>query len=246
MESWALLKHLHNYSPTPWLCVGDFNEIVEQSEKKWGALRREGQMEGFRKALEVGQLGDLGYSGPRFTWSNRRQDGTFTKKRLDRAVANLEWLSRFQYVVVQVLAAQASYHNPLLVEFSEYPAETLSNKRSFKFEACWTTDEEWKAVVQAEWDSYPPVGDPMQDVQNRLSLCQKALTRWSWKKFGNSHKQLKKKTKMLIKLQEKKSPAVIPEIKRLQEEIDGILEREDIRWKQRAKQNWYREGDRNT
>jgi hypothetical protein len=36
------------------------------------------------------------------------------------------------------------------------------------------------------------------------------------------------------------------EIKELQQEIDFLLEQEDIRWKQRAKQNWYRNGDRNT
>jgi hypothetical protein len=32
-ESWALLNHLRSFAPLPWLCVGDFNEITEQSEK---------------------------------------------------------------------------------------------------------------------------------------------------------------------------------------------------------------------
>jgi hypothetical protein len=32
-------------------------------------------------------------------------------------------------------------------------------------------------------------------------------------------------------------------IQRLQKEIDFILEQEDIKWKQRAKQNWYQKGD---
>jgi hypothetical protein len=35
-------------------------------------------------------------------------------------------------------------------------------------------------------------------------------------------------------------------IKLLQTEIDDILEREDTKWKQRAKQNWYRSRDQNT
>jgi hypothetical protein len=30
MESWALLKHLSQFQPLPWLCAGDFNEILEQ------------------------------------------------------------------------------------------------------------------------------------------------------------------------------------------------------------------------
>ncbi|XP_062145461.1 uncharacterized protein LOC133852722 [Alnus glutinosa] len=36
------------------------------------------------------------------------------------------------------------------------------------------------------------------------------------------------------------------EIKKVQNEISDMLEREDMRWKQRAKQNWYVNGDRNT
>jgi hypothetical protein len=66
-ESWALLRHLKTLLPLPWCCAGDFNEIVEQSEKEGGAFRRESQMVGFRDALEACGLCDLGFSGPRFT-----------------------------------------------------------------------------------------------------------------------------------------------------------------------------------
>jgi hypothetical protein len=36
------------------------------------------------------------------------------------------------------------------------------------------------------------------------------------------------------------------EIQTLQGDIDSILEQDDIKWKQRAKQIWYQSGDRNT
>ena len=35
-ESWDLLQSLHQQSSLPWLCTGDFNEIVKQSEKIGG------------------------------------------------------------------------------------------------------------------------------------------------------------------------------------------------------------------
>jgi hypothetical protein len=35
-------------------------------------------------------------------------------------------------------------------------------------------------------------------------------------------------------------------IKKLQDEIEILMKQEDLRWKQRAKQNWYQNGDRNT
>ncbi|GLT53218.1 hypothetical protein SLA2020_265040 [Shorea laevis] len=111
-ESWQLLSHLRHYSPQSWLCVGDFNEIVDRSEKVGGAHRSERQMEGFRKALAECQLGDLGYRGSRFTWSNCREAAQFTKERLDRATATRSWCEKFKYVEVMILAARRSDHKP--------------------------------------------------------------------------------------------------------------------------------------
>jgi hypothetical protein len=113
-------------------------------------------MDGFQEALEDYQLGDLGYLGPRFACSNRRQYGSFTKERLDRVVANLEWWSQFLVVSIHILAAKTSNHNPIFVEFFEQPAKPHFYKRSFKFEASWTTDEEWKDVVQSAWENCLP------------------------------------------------------------------------------------------
>ena len=36
-DLWKLLKHLHSRCLAPWLCFGDFNEIL-QSEEKQGRL----------------------------------------------------------------------------------------------------------------------------------------------------------------------------------------------------------------
>lgn len=116
-EAWGLLKHLKKFSPQPWLCVGDFNEIVDLSEK-WGvAGRSEGQKENFRQTIEDCHLSDLGLSGSKFTWSNAREDGGFTKERLDRALANLEWCEVFHEGEVQILAACSSDHKSVLVNF---------------------------------------------------------------------------------------------------------------------------------
>ena len=38
-ESWDLLHSLHGRNSLPWLCAGDFNKIVKQSEESRGHLR---------------------------------------------------------------------------------------------------------------------------------------------------------------------------------------------------------------
>jgi hypothetical protein len=220
-ESWILLKHLKDHAPTPWLCVGNFNEILDHLEKKEVVGRRESQMDGFCTTLEDCHLGDLGYTGSGFTWSNRRSDATFTKERLDRAVANSEWCTKFPVVTVMILAAHTSNHNPVCVQFSEQPMERQSYKRSFKFEDSWHTDEECKEIIKAAWENDLLGGMSMQDVQRRLSACHQDLSRWSWRKFSNVEEQVKIKTKQLAVLQSRECPALAAAISTLQVEIDG-------------------------
>lgn len=99
-ESWVLLNHLKTFLPLPWLCVGDFNEIVEQSEKEGATMRRESQMRGGLEMLWRRDLSDLGYIGPQFIWCNHIMDDSFTKERLDWGVANRDWCYRFPAVEV--------------------------------------------------------------------------------------------------------------------------------------------------
>jgi hypothetical protein len=61
-ESWDLLRHLATLSPLSWLCMGNFNEIIDDAEK-WGEARRaRAQMTAFQSTLETCRLADMGFS----------------------------------------------------------------------------------------------------------------------------------------------------------------------------------------
>lgn len=45
-------------------------------------------MENSQTTIELCRLFDLGHKGNYFIWSNKYEDDTFTKERLDRAIAN--------------------------------------------------------------------------------------------------------------------------------------------------------------
>jgi hypothetical protein len=47
-EAWDLLKELGQLSPTPWLCIGDFNEVLYMSKKWGGCGQPTSQMRNFK------------------------------------------------------------------------------------------------------------------------------------------------------------------------------------------------------
>ena len=45
-------------------------------------------MTAFREALTDCSLIDIGFTGPAFTWSNKRENNELVRARLDKCVAN--------------------------------------------------------------------------------------------------------------------------------------------------------------
>jgi hypothetical protein len=94
-EAWDLLRKLRRFQPIPWICIGDFNEVVGMDEKMGGSVRSENQIKNFQSVLTDCELADLGYRGPKYTWSNCQEGQALIKERLDRGVANLAWCDLF-------------------------------------------------------------------------------------------------------------------------------------------------------
>jgi hypothetical protein len=86
------------------------------------------------------------------------------------------------------------------------------------------TDEKCSNVINRAWADGGVVDNPVHNVRVKLEQCQSHLTCWSFRKFGNAEMQLKKKTKQLKTIQRIEDPYNWAEIKKLQDEIDFILE----------------------
>jgi hypothetical protein len=72
-------------------------------------------MEDFQASVEACLLHGLRFSGPKFTWSNKRGGVHFVKERLDRALANSTWTNLYPLMQIEVLAACCLDHAPLLI-----------------------------------------------------------------------------------------------------------------------------------
>jgi hypothetical protein len=76
--------------------MGDFNEVLRSDEHMGIGQRTQApQMDGFRDAVDVCGLIDLGYGGRNWTFEKKVAGGTFTRARLDRALATSPWSAMF-------------------------------------------------------------------------------------------------------------------------------------------------------
>ena len=74
-------------------------------------------MQGFREAeaVDVCGLVDLGYTGTDWTFERRVTGGSYTRARLDRALASPEWIEDYPTAVVRHMHAVKSDHTPLFL-----------------------------------------------------------------------------------------------------------------------------------
>lgn len=72
-RTWHLLDQLNQNIDGPWICYGDFNEILGSNEKDGGATPSLQAMDLFWQAINRASLVDLKFTGHRFTWTNCRK-----------------------------------------------------------------------------------------------------------------------------------------------------------------------------
>lgn len=105
----------------------------------------------FRETLEFCQLTDVGYSGRWFTWERGNLPKTCIQERLDKGVANENWISMFPMVKVQHLVHSFSDHCPLLINTAK--EDKRRPKSHFKFEAWWILEDSFLDEAKHIWET---------------------------------------------------------------------------------------------
>lgn len=101
-------------------------------------------------------------------------------------------------------------------------------------------------MIKNAWYGLSSFSNKLQVATDGLSQCQLGLQQWSKDMHKSQGKLLKSKPELLNHLKEINEGQLREEIKSLQKEVDYLLEVENTKWKQRAKQAWLKDGDRNT
>ncbi|PKA62730.1 putative mitochondrial protein [Apostasia shenzhenica] len=186
-----------------------------------------------------GDLHDLCFTGPAFTWCNNKDYGKRIWERLDRVLGNSSALDLWPGITIKHLPRIASDHCPLLVVFEPHhiPASSI------RFEDAWLSFEEAHSIVQATWHR-PIKGSPIAIVnkkKERTLKALKALKAWSKINVGDLSARAKKEATV-----EGLSNEEHLNLLHLVAEFNINAARVKTWWRQRAKAHWLAEGDRNS
>ena len=245
MATWNLLRRLHNQHSLPWCCLGDFNEIIKNEEMQGRRPRPDRQMQAFRDAIDDCNLLDMGYSGFPFTWCNNRDPPHTTWVRLDRGLANMDWLQQNPLAIMEHIDVTNSDHKCLFMSGNPHTTSRF-HRKPFRFEEVWTSEEGCENTIKESWENRVD-GSAMFKVANKLKQCKKGLGSWSRSTFGNISNQLAEKRRFLRAAElEVVRGGNMSTVKNLKMEVNSLLGKEERLWHQRSRSNWLRAGDQNT
>jgi hypothetical protein len=128
-NSWYLMRFLRSQLDLPWLCAGDFNEVL-RADEHFGVCEREvWQKAGFQDAVA-----DCGLP---YTWDNRQHGARHVNVRLDRAFGDHRFLDMMGESSVRVFPIVFSDHAALVIKVRENRQSCLRKAKQFRCENMW-------------------------------------------------------------------------------------------------------------
>ena len=242
--SWELVRRVLATHSGPWLIGGDLNEVLENKELSDGRTRVPYLLESFRHLMEDCELEDLGFEGAEFTW-RRSSSPDSIEDRIDRCLATPEWTTIFPSARVFHLEYWRSDHRPLLLA-SDGEKERPTPRKSSRFffeEAC--DEEECGTIIREAWESSDDPSDSPSFLDS-LKRCRRGLARWNSGKKSELKSKIERQKIIVERAGEKRAEGSRGDLGREQRILDGLVEKDEIYWRQRSRMAWMKSGDKNS
>nr|XP_023903392.1 uncharacterized protein LOC112015243 [Quercus suber] len=168
-----IVAHLHNL---PCIMLGDFNEVLCEEDKFGGNHVNLNRALEFKDCLDECNMLDLGFAGPKYTWTNRRPIISLILERIDRCFASLGWRLLYPEAVVTHLPRTFSDHCLVLVELYKLNANNFN--KLFCFQMIWLLHPDFYRVVQQAWYEDRALQTAVLDFVDRVK-------KWNVEVFGN-------------------------------------------------------------
>ena len=127
----------------------------------------------FIAVLEACSLLDIGFSGNKFRWSNKRGINHRIRKRLDRAMINDSWLEKMPQTTITHLSSTGYDHCPL---FMEMVSTSTDHIKYFRFLNCWVDNPQFMETVKTYWEK-EVAGTGMWRFHQKIKRLSNSLSR---------------------------------------------------------------------
>ncbi|XP_060974384.1 uncharacterized protein LOC133039470 [Cannabis sativa] len=242
-DFWDFMTCKINSQSGPWALIGDLNVILNNEDKSGGSafMRRHGAiLQNF--LFSTGGV-NLGYSGCRYTWQNKRSNGHLVKERLDRVIVDTDWLTACPSGGVRNFPITCSGHSPILLDSCVTKPKGF---RPFRFFEAWFNDPSSWDVIKEAW-SRDVSSEELSYLGKKINRTQSALRWWSKHVYGDCDMRIKNLELELQALQSKEAHEVdsVAEATILNN-LGELWKRKESLWKQRSRETWLAKGDRNS
>ncbi|XP_034688121.1 uncharacterized protein LOC117916277 [Vitis riparia] len=197
-----------------------------------------------RSERRSGVKGPAHGGGP-FTWTGGA--GNQSSSRLDRFLVNEEWDSHFGDARQFLLPRPVSDHFPILMDGGGMRRGPIP----FRFENMWLKAEGVKDLLKQWWEEGRFSGSASFILAEKLKFMKAKLKEWNRNSFGRV--EYRKNTALeqmeYWDAKEKTSRLSLEELEarnEAKEEYKKWVLLEEITWRQKSREVWLKEGDRNT
>ncbi|XP_028091500.1 uncharacterized protein LOC114291824 [Camellia sinensis] len=239
---WENLTFLADSHNTRWLIMGDFNELLTSVDKFGGRPINLSRALKFKECMDHCGMLDLGFSGPKFTWTNLRNTGALIRERLDRAWNNHDWQLLFPETKILHLPCIHSDHCPILLNTHPLPSNNVN--RPFRFETIWFSDPSLFSVVRDSWAQYP------SSFLRSVATFTSKVSIWNKTCFGNIFLKKRRLERRLLGVQKALDHQSYPFLLELEialtSELNHTPKLEEEFWGLKSRVNTILEGDRNS
>jgi hypothetical protein len=133
----------------PMLFMGDMNEIMYDMDKNSPYINSH-CLHAFRNLVKNCGFFDLGFSGPAYTWTNKRYSSNPVYECLDRGLVNPEWCAIYPNTNVFNLPIILSDHSPILISTD---GTYKKPRQKFKFENWWLMEDDFQDHAKTVWNN---------------------------------------------------------------------------------------------
>ncbi|KAL0310172.1 UNVERIFIED_CONTAM: hypothetical protein Scaly_2954200 [Sesamum calycinum] len=143
----GLIQLSRSITDEPWIVMGDFNAVLDDSEVSGYAADTSASMAEFLECITESESTHLPFTGANFTWHNCSDGERSLWKRLDRMLVNEAWLVKWPHSKYISSHPRTSDHSPLILQSQV----SRQNSSMFRFENYMTKMVSFQRIVEEHW-----------------------------------------------------------------------------------------------